>query len=133
MRQSSDVHERVLSELFNRAGVEPNYAALSEELKLEHLLQELYRPRLLYSPYLNYSDETQSELAVLRTAREIRLCYGERAIRNYNKSHTKTVSDLLEVYLLQRETGKQHKQTNNPTNKTTKPKNKQNQKVIPLF
>ena len=133
MRQSSDVHERVLSELFNRAGVEPNYAALSEELKLELLLQELHRPRLLYSPYLNYSDETQSELAVLRTAREIRLCYGERAIRNYIISHTETVSDLLEVYLLQRETGLLRIQSNGPAGKAAKPEVELDLMVIPLF
>jgi phosphoenolpyruvate carboxylase len=46
-----------------------------------------------------------SELGVLRAAREIRLAFGERAIRNYIISHTETVSDLLEVLLLQRETG----------------------------
>jgi phosphoenolpyruvate carboxylase len=105
MRQSSDVHERVLTELFARAKVELNYAGLSEEQKVELLLSELDKPRLLYSPYVNYSDQTTSELSVLRAAREIRQRYGERAIRNYIISHTETVSDLLEVVLLQRETG----------------------------
>ena len=105
MRQSSDVHERVLSELFACARVESGYAALDEEAKVELLLAELARPRLLYSPYISYSDETNSELAVLRTAREIRARYGVRAIRNYIISHTEEVSDLLEVFLLQKETG----------------------------
>ncbi len=105
MRQSSDVHERVLSELFATAGVETHYAALDETGKTILLLAELAQPRLLTSPFLRYSDETVSELAVLRTAREIRARYGERAIRNYIISHTETVSDLLEVLLLQKETG----------------------------
>ena len=105
MRQSSDVHERVLTELFARAKVEPAYAELSEQRKTELLLAELSKPRLLYSPYIDYSDETNSELSILRAARSIRQRYGERAIRNYIISHTETVSDLLEVYLLQRETG----------------------------
>ncbi|SNS72319.1 Phosphoenolpyruvate carboxylase, type 1 [Noviherbaspirillum humi] len=105
MRQSSDVHERVLAELFARAGVEPDYAGLPEERRLELLLSELGKPQLLHSPYLDYSEETQSELQVLRAAREIRQRYGERAIRHYIISHTETVSDLVEVLLLQKETG----------------------------
>jgi phosphoenolpyruvate carboxylase len=105
MRQSSDVHERVLAELFARAKVATDYADLSEERKVELLLSELDRPRLLFSPYIEYSPETRSELEILRTARDIRRRYGERAIRNYIISHTETLSDLLEVLLLQRETG----------------------------
>jgi phosphoenolpyruvate carboxylase len=105
MRQSSDVHERVLTELFALAKVEQDYAGLPEQQKVALLLDELARPRLLYSPYIDYSNETGSELAVLRAAFEIRRKYGDRAIRNYIISHTETVSDLLEVFLLQRETG----------------------------
>ncbi|HCY61493.1 MAG TPA: phosphoenolpyruvate carboxylase [Oxalobacteraceae bacterium] len=105
MRQSSDVHERVLAELFARAGAAPDYAGLDEEAKVELLLAELVQPRLLYSPYLQYSDDTAAELEILRTAREIRSRYGERAIRNYIISHTETMSDLLEVLLLQKECG----------------------------
>jgi phosphoenolpyruvate carboxylase len=105
MRQSSDVHERVLSELLNSAQVESAYASLSEDKKVSLLLAELSEPRLLYSPYIEYSDETNSELTILRAAQEIRQRYGSRAIRNYIISHTETVSDLLEVLLLQRETG----------------------------
>ena len=105
MRQSSDVHERVLGELFAAAGVEAHYAARDEAEKVALLLAELAQPRLLTSPYLTYSDETVSELGVLRAARDIRARYGARAIRNYIISHTETVSDLLEVLLLQKETG----------------------------
>ncbi|NNG23547.1 phosphoenolpyruvate carboxylase [Telluria aromaticivorans] len=105
MRQSSDVHERVLAEVFARAGVEADYAGLDEARKVALLQSELAQPRPLYLPFEAYSDETNGELAILRTAREIRLRYGSRAIRNYIISHTETVSDLLEVLLLQKETG----------------------------
>ena len=105
MRQSSDVHERVLSELFARSRVEPNYAGLSEDKKVELLLHELNQPRLMYSPFIEYSPETSSELLIIRTARDIRERYGARAIRNYIISHTETVSDMLEVMLLQKECG----------------------------
>ncbi len=105
MRQSSDVHERVLTELFAQSGAEAHYAGLPEQEKIALLLAELASPRLLTSPFIAYSDETSSELAILRTAREVRRRYGARAIRNYIISHTETVSDLLEVMLLQKETG----------------------------
>ena len=105
MRQSSDIHERVLAELFAKAGGQADYASLDEDAKVALLLSELSQPRLLYSPYISYSDETDSELGVLRAAREIRARYGARAIRNYIISHTETVSDLLEVLLLQKEMG----------------------------
>lgn len=105
MRQTSDVHERVLAELFARAQVNADYSALDEERKVRLLLAELAQPRPLYSPYIDYSEETNSELEILRAAKEIRSRYGSRAIRNYIISHTETVSDLLEVLLLQKETG----------------------------
>lgn len=37
MRQSSDIHERILTEIFATAQVEPDYASLSEEKKVELL------------------------------------------------------------------------------------------------
>ncbi|WP_183725652.1 phosphoenolpyruvate carboxylase [Paraburkholderia sp. WP4_3_2] len=105
LRQSSDIHEAVIAELLARAGVEADYAALSEEDKQHLLLAQLAEPRTLRSPYLDYSDLVKSELGVLEMARVTREKFGARAVRNYIISHTETVSDLLEVMLLQKETG----------------------------
>ena len=105
LRQSSDVHERVLTELFRRAQTHPDYASLDEKSRTALLLEELSRPRLLTSPWTEYSPETASELGVFACARDLRRRYGERAIRNYIISHTETVSDLLEVLVLQKEAG----------------------------
>src|SRR5512133_1895637 len=52
-----------------------------------------------------YSALTQSELAVFETAKVMRTLFGAQAIRHYIISHTETVSDLLEVLLLQKEVG----------------------------
>ncbi len=134
MRQSSDVHERVLAELFTRAGVEDDYASLPEDKKVALILSELDKPRLLYSPYTTYSEETNSELMILRVAREIRQRYGARAIRNYIISHTETVSDLLEVFLLQRETGLlRNHDVVKPGKKNPVVESEQELMVIPLF
>ncbi|TPQ39582.1 phosphoenolpyruvate carboxylase [Cupriavidus pinatubonensis] len=105
MRQVSDVHEAVVAELFAAAGVEKDYAALPESRKLELLLAELRQPRLLTLPYHEYSEQTRNELAILATARELRARYGQRVARNYIISHTETLSDLVEVMLLQKEAG----------------------------
>lgn len=105
MRQCSEVHETVLAELFKMAQVEPNYSSLSEEDKIRLLLSELAQPRLLYSPFITYSDQTALELRILRTAKTLRKQYGSGAIRQYIISHTETISDILEAYLLQKETG----------------------------
>ncbi|PQV52677.1 phosphoenolpyruvate carboxylase [Paraburkholderia sp. BL21I4N1] len=108
LRQSSDIHEAVIAELLKRAGVVEDYAALSESDKLAVLLAELAQPRPLRLPYAEYSDLVKSELGVLEEARVTREKFGARAVRNYIISHTETVSDLVEVMLLQKETGLLH-------------------------
>ncbi len=105
IRQSSDVHEAVIKELFLKAGYDFNYAELDEAEKVKTLLDELKQPRLLFSRFQNYSELVQTEMEVLNTARDVRRIFGDRAIQQYIISHTETLSDLLEVALLQKETG----------------------------
>ncbi|WP_413192605.1 phosphoenolpyruvate carboxylase [Pararobbsia alpina] len=105
LRQSSDIHEAVIAELLSNAGVIADYTTLSESEKVALLQAELAQSRPLRSSWLDYSDRTVSELAVFEAARSIRERFGARAVRNYIISHTETVSDLLEVMLLQKESG----------------------------
>ena len=105
LRQSSDRHEETLAELMATAGVELDYAALSEAEKQTLLLRLLNEARPLRLPFATYSEPTQSEFDVFITARRLRGDYGVETIRHYIISHTETVSDLLEVLLLQKEFG----------------------------
>ncbi len=105
LRQSSDMHESVIKELFHKAGFDFNYDELTEEEKIQTLLDELKQPRLLFSPHQQYSELVHSEIEVLNQAREMRALYGDGIVRQYIISHTETLSDLLEVALLQKETG----------------------------
>jgi len=105
IRQSSDVHEAVITELFNKAGHTFNYDALNEEEKVETLLAELQQPRLLFSPFHQYSELLHKEIGVFNKVREMRTLFGARTVRQYVISHTETLSDLLELALLQKETG----------------------------
>ncbi|NYH98038.1 phosphoenolpyruvate carboxylase [Cupriavidus plantarum] len=105
MRQVSDVHEAVIAELLAVAGVEADYASLPEERKRALLLDELRQRRPLTLPYHEYSEQTRGELAIFSRAREMRARFGDRVARNYIISHTETLSDLIEVMLLQKEAG----------------------------
>ncbi|MFZ4877504.1 phosphoenolpyruvate carboxylase [Janthinobacterium sp. Mn2066] len=105
LRQNSDVHERVVGELF--AGVQPGlvYTDLDEEQRISLLLTELSSPRLLVSPYAQYSEETTSELDIFRAIREAHSLYGRESVPNCIISKAASVSDLLEVALLLKEVG----------------------------
>ncbi|MBP6160023.1 MAG: phosphoenolpyruvate carboxylase [Giesbergeria sp.] len=105
LRQSSDQHERVLTELLATARVAPDYTLLDEPARCALLLQLLQDARPLRVMGAQYSAHTLSEIAVFETALTMRQRYGNDAIIHYIISHTETVSDLLEVLLLQKEVG----------------------------
>jgi Phosphoenolpyruvate carboxylase len=99
------VHERTVGELFEMTCADTNYAALPEAARISLLREELKTARLLSSPFLRYSAETASELAILREAADAHLRYGKAAVPNYVISKTNGVSDLLEAALLLKEAG----------------------------
>ncbi len=105
LRQSSDQHEAVVAELLTAARIEKNYRQLDEHAKQALLLGLLNDARPLRVPGANYSAHTVSELAIFETAQRMLRSFGRQAIRHYIISHTESVSDLLEVLLLQKEVG----------------------------
>ncbi|GAB3186160.1 phosphoenolpyruvate carboxylase [Hydrogenophaga aquatica] len=108
LRQSSDQHELAVADLLATARIEPGYSALDENAKQQLLLRLLNDARPLRVIDAQYTAHTLSELAIFETAREMRQRYGKAAIRHAIISHTETVSDLLEVLLLQKEVGLMH-------------------------
>jgi len=109
LRQSSDQHELVVAELLATARCEPHYAKLSEEDKRALLLKLLADARPLRVVGATYSEHARKEIAIFEMARRSRELFGAQAIRHYIISHTETVSDLLEVLLLQKEVGLMHR------------------------
>jgi phosphoenolpyruvate carboxylase len=105
LRQNSDVHARVVAELLRTAGVEADYEALPEDARVALLRRELAGGRLLGNPFASYSEETQSELEIVRAAAQAHALYGPAAITTYNISKAESVSDLLEVHVLLKEAG----------------------------
>ena len=105
LRQSSDKHEAVVAELLKTARIEADYSGLDENQRQALLMKLLNDARPLRVRGAAYSELAQSELAIFECAGEMLQRYGREALRHYIISHTETVSDLLEVLLLQKESG----------------------------
>ncbi|MDQ6629972.1 MAG: phosphoenolpyruvate carboxylase [Pseudomonadota bacterium] len=112
LRQSSDKHEAVVAELLRVARIESDYPALDEAAKRTLLLGMLDDARGLRvvasEREATYSALCRSELAIFEMAASMLGRYGREALRHYIISHTESVSDLLEVLLLLKETGLLH-------------------------
>jgi phosphoenolpyruvate carboxylase len=104
LRQNSAVHEVVIAELFSAVS-SVDYLKLGESERRQILLSELSHDRPLVCPFRTYSEETQSELEILRMAAQMQSQYSQEALPNYIISKTSDVSDILEVALLLKETG----------------------------
>jgi phosphoenolpyruvate carboxylase len=107
LRQNSDVHARAVGELVAAAGL-GDYQALDEHARVALLTAELVSPRPLASPHLAYSEETASELAILRVAADAHRRYGAAAVPHYVISKADGVSDILEAAVLLKEVGLLH-------------------------
>jgi phosphoenolpyruvate carboxylase len=105
LRQNSDVHERTVAELLEAVAPGTRYRELDETARIDALARELITARPLVSPFASYSQETDAELTVFRTAAQIHAVYGRSAIPNCIISKADGVSDLLEVALLLKEVG----------------------------
>jgi phosphoenolpyruvate carboxylase len=105
IRQNSAVHERTVAELFDAAIPGMSYLALSEEARVNLLLNELRSARPLSSAFVKYSEETLGELALFRAAAEAHARFGADVISQCIISMCKGMSDMLEVAVLLKEVG----------------------------
>ncbi len=105
LRQSSDKHEAVVADLLRVARIHEHYSGLTEAQRRSCLLTLLNDARPLRVHGAAYTPLTLDELAIFETARNTLASHGPEAIRHCIISHTEEVSDLLEVLLLQKETG----------------------------
>ncbi|WP_457332489.1 phosphoenolpyruvate carboxylase [Rhizobacter sp. P5_C2] len=108
LRQSSDKHEAVVAELLKTAKIEADYPLLDEPARRTLLMKLLNDARPLRVHGAAYSEHSVGELAIFEAALKMLDRYGREALRHYIISHTEDVSDLLEVLLLQKETGLMH-------------------------
>jgi len=105
LRQNSDVHERVLAELAEAAGLGGDYRAADEAARVDLLAAELGTMRPLSSPHLDHGEETAGELAMLAVTADAHRRYGPQSMPHYVISKAASVSDILEVAVLLKEVG----------------------------
>lgn len=112
IRQNSSFHDAAVAQLLVEAGVEDgeHFADWSEERRLRFLNEELHTTRPFVRPTQEVGKEADAVLACYRVLYRYIDRYGSAGIGSLIVSMTRSVSDLLVVYLLCREAGLLKKQ-----------------------
>lgn len=105
MRQNSETHQQVVAELLAWAGVTADYAALSEQQRVDVLVAELSTRRPLIGDGAQLSELARKELDIVAAAAEAVRALGADAVPTYIISMCQSVSDMLEAALLLKEAG----------------------------
>ena len=106
IRQNSAFHDRAIAGLLRAAGIErTDYPNWNEAQKLELLDRELRTPRPFTGTHTVLEDEAQVAVRLFRTLRDNLSRFGPQGIGPLIVSFTRSVTDLLAVYLLAREGG----------------------------
>lgn len=107
IRQNSEYHDKAVSQLLVAAGITDgeNFETWSEEKRCEFLSAELLSVRPFLHDTASAGEEADSVLDTYRVIADQVENYGMGGIGAFIVSMTRSVSDLLVVYLLQREAG----------------------------
>jgi len=106
VRQNSAFHDRAIGGLLEATGLpRADYANWSESEKLEFLNRELTTLRPFTAPHTRLEGEALHMTALFRVLREHIDRYGAAGIGPVIVSMTRSVADLLGVYLMAREAG----------------------------
>jgi phosphoenolpyruvate carboxylase len=99
VRQHSMRHETAMAEILKAVNLAPDYAALSEQEKLDLLIKILAAP----APVLpeNFTPETGDVIGSLKVLKRALELYGEEAVGAYVISMTHDLSDIIEVQVFQ--------------------------------
>ena len=106
IRQNSAFHDRAMSQLLVAAGVSrESFGDWDEDRRLELIDRELLSPRPFVHPDTDAGDEASAVLDCYRVLADEIGRHGRRGIGALIVSMTRSLSDLLVVYLLAREVG----------------------------
>lgn len=106
IRQNSSYHEKAIDQILKSAGIaNPDYSLMSEEERLAFLDKELSSPRPFLLPSISAGLEADNLLATYRTIQAHIQANGYAGIGSFIISMTRSVSDLLLVFLFFRESG----------------------------
>ena len=105
VRQSSDVHQNVVAELFQAVEANVDYLQENEDQRIERLVGELKTGRSLLRTGWDYSDKSNIEIDIFKAVEATRASFGPRAIRTSIISNTRSVSNILELAVLLKQVG----------------------------
>jgi phosphoenolpyruvate carboxylase len=105
LRQNSDVHERVIADLFTQSPELVNYLEMTEAERCSLLFGELTNDRILRWEFGKYTDETRRELRIVDAAAVMVKTFGPEAFGAYIISKASSVSDILEPLVLLKQAG----------------------------
>lgn len=105
IRQNSAYFEKALDQLLKKSGYpETGFLNWNEEERVRFFREELRNPSPFTDISISYGVEADNVLACFRVIRDHISLYGEAGIGSIIVSMTRSLSDLLAVYLLMRET-----------------------------
>jgi len=105
IRQESTRHSDAIQELTNYLDLPLKYDQMSEEKKINWLIEELNTKRPLIPSEVNWTKSTEETFSVFKMVNRLQEEFGSRICHSYVISMSHSVSDLLEVLLLAKEMG----------------------------
>jgi len=105
IRQESTRHSDAIQELSNYLDLPVQYDQMTEEQKIEWLIEELDTKRPLIPSAVNWSKTTEETFCVFKMVKRLQEEFGSRICHSYVISMSHSASDLLEVLLLAKEMG----------------------------
>ena len=106
VRQNSAFHDRAVEQLLAAAGFkDTSFSQWPENRRRDFLGQELLSRRPFALPDRAIGPEADAVLSALRVLKDYRAAFGDAGLGALIVSMTRSVSDLLVVYLLAREVG----------------------------
>lgn len=106
VRQNSAFHDKAIEQLLEAAQIEDTkFSEWSEEKRVEFLSNELKSSRPFTHQNADLGSNAQAAISCYRTIEAYVRKYGTEGIGSFIVSMTRSVSDLLAVYLLAREAG----------------------------
>lgn len=106
IRQNSAFHDKAVEQLLQAANLkETGFAEWDEEKRIEFISHELTKARPFVHPKAKLDHNAKTVMECFRTVEEHTSVYGFNCIGSFIVSMTRSLSDLLVVYLLAREAG----------------------------
>ncbi len=105
IRQNSEYYEKAITQILQKSTLKnKDFQQWDEDTRLKFLNKAIDSPELLTNITISYGEEADNVLDYFRVLRDHNILYGSEGIGSLIVSMTRSVSDLLMVYFLMKET-----------------------------